>query len=214
MALGEDAISQLEGSAKAMKVAYAITSGLETTKESAQLGDAMKATEEQLVSPASAVNVTYDADRAQFAITIQGEIPPHAGGSTLRVGNGPVSRHSYVGSNGFGAVREVAEYEFTEYNLVAANSAAFPLTSKAPKRFYIHVPMGPEQAQRVKSQIRVLAVCRLVRPFVAAGKLRKDPTHEDPVSLKINYSFLNVNILEFLVFNHETGEIYAVATPN
>lgn len=190
------------------------TSDPVTAEEKKQRADAMKASAGQTDSPASAVSVFYDADRARFDITIQADMPRYAGESTLRVLSGRASSRAYSGSNGFGAVQEVKEYSFKEYDLLIANSNALPFVeSLAPRRIHVELPMPPEKAQQLKPQIEVIAICKLAAPFTASGKTDKDPTRDDPISVRIDHKYLRVNVLDVWVYNHDTGVVYAKVRP-
>jgi hypothetical protein len=128
--------------------------------------------------------------------------------------SGPASNRAYTGSNVFGAVQEVTEFEFKEYKLLIANSAAIPfVVSLDPKRLHVEVPMPPEKAKEVKPQIRVMAICKLTAPFTSSGKLHKEPVHDDPISVNIDQKYLNVNISAIWIYNYNTGAVYARIKP-
>ncbi|MGA8729741.1 MAG: hypothetical protein WB608_13400, partial [Terracidiphilus sp.] len=84
------------------------------------------------------------------------------------VSSGPAKSRTYTASNGFGAVQEATEHAFREYNLLIVNSSHFPFSDRVPRRISVMVPMPPEKARAVKRQIQMLAVCKLVQPYLSS----------------------------------------------
>ncbi|MBZ5624684.1 MAG: hypothetical protein LAQ69_39190 [Acidobacteriia bacterium] len=190
------------------------TSDPVTSEEKRQRADAIRAFEERTDSPATAVNVAYDADRTRFDITIQADVPPCSGGSTLRILSGPASHRAYTGSNGFGAAQNVNEYGFKEYKLLIANGVAVPFVAAlAPKRIHVEVPIAPEKAKEVKPQIQVIAICKLTAPFTSSGRVRQEATRDAPTSVDIDLKYVKVKILGIWIYNYDTGEVYARIQP-
>jgi hypothetical protein len=111
-------------------------------------------------------------------------------------------------------VQEVEEFGFKEYKLIIANSVAVPfVTSLVPKRIHVEVPVPPEKAKEVKPNIKAIAICKLAAPFTTSGELRKEPAHDDPISVNIDHKYLKVNILAIRICNRATGTVYAKIQP-
>src|ERR1700682_591520 len=175
----------------------------------------------------SGVKIVYDADRAKFDVSTQAEPPIYlserakAGGAlSLPVWTTGSLGRAYIATNGFGAVREVTEYTSTEYKLIIANNDAMPFIDVP-----LWKPLGfreirgevfilPALAREVKSQIRLVAVCKLAVPYVTSGWLLREATLDNPVSRNIDFKYLNVNLLAIWLYNHETGAVYARIHPS
>jgi hypothetical protein len=216
----QDQIEQLDSVRKIQEAHYLIhqrliaTSDPVTAEERQQHAAALRVWDERTDDAGSAVKVAYDADRAGFDITIQTDIPSITGGSTLRLSSGPAKNRVYTASNEFGAVQQVKEYSFKEYNLLITNSANIPfLATMVPRRVRVDVPISLEKAEMAKPELEAIAICKLTAPFVASRKIDKEPTHDDPTSVQIDQRYLTARILAIWIYNHDTGAVYARILP-
>jgi hypothetical protein len=168
----------------------------------------------------SGIKIDYDADAARFDISAEAEPPIYfserdkpGGVLSLPIWTGRPDSGAYIGSNGFGAVREVTEYSSREYKLIIVNSAAFPFIDIPVwkllgfKQIRGEVSASPAIARDVKSQIHLLAVCKLAPPYVTSGWSNREATLDNPVSRNITYTYVHVDLEAVWIYNQETGEV-------
>jgi hypothetical protein len=181
----------------------------------------------------NAVKIDYDADSAKFDIAVDLDTPSYRqypeeneqesskSESAIIIFKGAANHRSYIGSNGFGAKREVNAWEHTEYEVLLSNSGfhsalhhrdalnAFVVS----RTFHIAIPMPLERAKTVKPQIRVLVIGKLSEPFVSSGSSYDGPTIDDPIELSVSYKYVQMDISAIWVYNHETGTVYVRRQP-
>lgn len=216
----EDQIEQLGRAQKALNAQALITKNLIdtanplTVAERKLQSEALRAANAPIESQGTAVNVLYNADRERFEIAIEADMLGQPGTFPIRVLTGPASTRSYIGSNGFGSTEEVTEQRFTEYRLLIANSDDLPFVSSFdPKRIRVEIPVARENANEIKPQIQALVIVQLTAPFTSSSVIRRNPTHDDPISLKIEQVYLRANLLAIWIYNRETGVVYARILP-
>ena len=172
----------------------------------------------------------YDADGGKFEIVVTGDAPEHQqypgenrmylylGGFAMGVLREPSSHKTYIGSNGFGASRQVHAYDRTEYQVLIAEETSglcdsqpclsLPVSPKH-KEFHVTVPMSADTAGRVKKQLQVVVIGKLAVPFVSTGSSYRAPTVDDPVEVGVRMNYVKMDISAVWVYNRETGAVYA-----
>jgi hypothetical protein len=165
---------------------------------------------EPLDSPGNPLQIVYDADRASFDVTVQADLPVYPGGSTLRSSTGRASHRTYTGSNAYGALMKVDQYNFKEFKLLIANVATVPFVANlVPKRLHFEIPMPAEKAREVKPQIQAIAICKLLAPYTTSVAVHREATRDSPIELNIDRKYIIVDLLDVLVYNRDSGEVYA-----
>jgi hypothetical protein len=127
-----------------------------------------------------------------------------------------VSESSHLASNAFGAAKEVRETLRTAYQLrieakaKAVAGALLPAVEISSLATRVAIPIPLDEARETKSNIRALAVCTLVPPFVSRRALSiLEATFDSPLSVSHHYNYLNVDLLAIWIYNYESGAVYA-----
>ena len=139
---------------------------------------------------------------------------------------------SYIGSNAFGATREVTSYRAAQYGLALVNQQEFgssrhddnryniktPLTSVREVSIAIQIP--PDKARALKDNIGVLLLCkpslyksdakiklRVGNDLIFENTFYSEATIDSPTSLSYDRKYINVEVLSIWVYDIRTGEI-------
>ena len=168
------------------------------------------------------VRTAYDADGLTFNITVRPEDYFRVTEDGLRKLYSAipvlskVSESSRLASNAFGVVREVRETLRTVYQLrfeakaKVVAGALLPAVEISSLATRSSIPIPLNEARETKSNLRALAVCKLVPPFVSRRALTiMEATIESPFSVSHHYNYLSIDLLAIWVYNYETGVIYA-----
>jgi hypothetical protein len=75
--------------------------------------------------------------------------------------------------------------------------------------FVFSMPMDVATARRVKTNLKVLAVVRLVKPYDSQIDRHLAPTFDQPIETVERSYFLNTNLAELWVYDETTGEVFA-----
>lgn len=114
-------------------------------------------------------------------------------------------RQKYEATNAFGARVMVSEYLGDDYCIYVLNS------SDSKKK--IKMQITPDQARDLKENLGILFVCDL-RKDKRQSYLRKEyeiyseATYSSPVSYRFLEHFINVEVVEMVLFSTKTGVIY------
>lgn len=178
----------------------------------------------------------YDADSQKLQITLETEwlseftIEDYRASFIIKTSN--KDSHSYVGSNAFGATREVTSYSATQYGLALVNQQDFgssgyddnkyniktPLTSIRKVSIALDIP--PDRARTLKNSIGVLLLCKpTLYKSDAKLNVRKgndlifekydssQATIDRPTSHLYERKYINVEILAIWIYDIRTGEV-------
>ncbi|MGI8655438.1 MAG: hypothetical protein ACR2LC_09490 [Pyrinomonadaceae bacterium] len=150
----------------------------------------------------------YDDDKTRRAITSQAD----------------VESSEYEASNAYGAKVtvtrntgkdfEIAFHEFPSFGMtryVDSRTREQGFTGDSFAKDVIHVDFKTDipAAKKIKSNLRVLAVAKLLSPYTSNGKFYNKPTRDDPNEFFIQYDYLNAELLELWVYDISTGQVYA-----
>lgn len=178
---------------------------------------------------------SYDADKQQFQIVLETEavdqfvFKDYRASLIVKTVNEQLE--SYIGSNAYGAMREVTRYTATQYGLALVNEVDFgknrySLTSKKSildgiRDISLVIEIPPEKAKTLKNNVGVLL---LIKP--ALNKSRVNPlnvnqgndlifesskylpaTIDAPSSHSYNRKFINAEIIEIWIYDIKKGEV-------
>lgn len=179
----------------------------------------------------------YDADTQKFQISLETEWLSKFTFKDYRasfiVKTIDKGSHSYVGSNAFGATREVTSFSATQYGLALVNQQDFgssrhddnkyniktPLTSIREVSITIQIP--PDKAKTLKYNIGVLLLCKpaLYKPdieelfknegndLIFESYDSSQATIDSPTSHLYERKYINVEILAIWIYDIRTGEV-------
>jgi hypothetical protein len=117
---------------------------------------------------------------------------------------------THLGANSYGAVAEVT----TEYRW--QDTIEFPNIDEFSSKQSIYgqdlsidLPVGPTEAKTLKGNLRILAICKLIAPYVASDAGSSDATLSEPVDLITFFQTLETQLLELWVYDISTGKVIA-----
>lgn len=180
---------------------------------------------------------SYDADSQNFQITLETEwLSKHtvkdyrASLIVKTIGKGS---RSYIGSNAFGATREVTDFSATQYGLALVNQQNFGSSSYDDNKYNIKtaltsirkvnlvIQIPPDKARTLKDNIGVLLLCKpaLYKPNIEELFKNKgndlifesydssQATIDSPTSHLYERKYINVEILAIWIYDIRTGEV-------
>lgn len=128
--------------------------------------------------------------------------------ATIPVKLSNVRSEKYLGSNAFGATREVEKISAEEYGLAISRDAWFFSGNKNNDldfMYFFQVPL--DQAQAFKKEHEIVLICRLAAPWLHRDVHGHDATLSDPNQSLIEERDLAVTPLRIWVVNKETGAV-------
>ncbi len=151
----------------------------------------------------------------------------------LRVKYVPRVDNRQVVTNAYGKKVEFVELKFREYLIAFANFTEFPVervvlpsaTEAAGKTKKGSGSVGPDEenvrretitgninvtpaeAQQLQERVAVLAVCKLVDPYVTSDTVEQKPTPERLRDYLAQYYYLDVRLLELWFYDFDTGKV-------
>jgi hypothetical protein len=150
----------------------------------------------------------------------------------LRVKYIPRVDNRQVITNAYGTKVEFEELKFREYLIAFANFKEFPVervvlpsaTEAVGKGKKGSVSAGPDEnagretvtgninvapaeAQQLEERVAVLAVCKLVDPYITSDTVEQKPTLEKPRDYLAQYYYLDVRLLELWFYDFDTGKV-------
>jgi hypothetical protein len=142
----------------------------------------------------------YDADSGTMTIKIANRYRSLGEGHDINIENFYTVERS-IGTNAFGARVPIRTYYGSEFYIRYDNRIDTE----------IKFDITPALAQKVRPQIRVLFVCKLVpdkkNDFLTSGPSWKEATIDSPTAKSANQGFLHVRLMSIWIFNGATGEI-------
>jgi hypothetical protein len=128
---------------------------------------------------------------------------------------------SYMGANGFGAVTEVTDTQYTIYHVAFENVHSFPTAEiKDSDSFSIRecihasTSLGVAAAKAVKSQLSALIICRLTSPFTMSHYESESATFDHPYASHSYDNFVVAELLGVWIYDQASGIIYAKLSPD
>jgi len=116
----------------------------------------------------------------------------------------------YTGTNSYGAAALVKSENRDEYEIAFSNMDDFPTKSGLmDKDISVTFPMDASSAQRVKGNLRVIAVCRLVAPYATSDLGTHQATLGEPYMLVTHFNYIHANILELWIYDISSGQVLA-----
>lgn len=178
---------------------------------------------------------SYEADKQQFQIVLatealdQFEFKDYRASLIVKTVNEQLD--SYIGSNAYGATREVTRYTAIQYGLALVNEMDFGknkynITSiksvlDGVRDINLTIEISPDKAKRLKNNIGVLL---LIKPALHRSRIK--PLHVNqgndlifesskylpatidiPSSHSYNRKFINAEIIEIWIYDIKTGEV-------
>ena len=136
----------------------------------------------------------------------------------------------HIGTNAQGAKVVFEEIKFREYLIAFSNFGEFPMervflpsvhaASAKGKKSTVSldenlksetivgsVPATPAEAEELQERIAVLAVCKLVDPYITSATVEQKPTPDKPRDYLAEYYYLDVRVLELWFYNFDTGKV-------
>lgn len=171
---------------------------------------------------------TYDADRQVMHVTtslfhvFEGLMGKANKEKRSLVCKRISKRDSYIGTNAYGASVEVTKSTHYEYGLAVGNYFHFPIRTEQFKSlgsyeqelFAFDLKMDPTTAMKTKENLRLLAIFKLQPPFTLEGSLYLKPTFDSPLEFFTWYLYINAELLEILLYDAKTGEIFDRLKPS
>ena len=115
------------------------------------------------------------------------------------------SREEYEAVNGFGAKVIVSAYKGTDYGIFVENQSDF--------RKEIDVSLSPSDARALKENLGLLFVCEIKKDnekgYLKDGLTFKKAEFSSPRSYAFIEQYVRVEVIEIVIFNRETGFVYA-----
>ena len=156
----------------------------------------------------------------------------------LRVKYIPRVDNRHIGTNDSGQKVEFEELKFREYLIAFSNYGELPVekvelpsaiepaekknakaasSAGATEILKVEAVVGslfvpPAEAPQVEERVAVLAVCKLVNPYVTSATVQQLPTPEKPRDYLAQYYYLDVRLMELWFYNFDTGKVLLKVT--
>lgn len=123
---------------------------------------------------------------------------------------------STTGTSPLGVTKEIENSEASYYNVLFNNAKAFRIEGRSysPVIKFPSVSLVPSVAQAAKPNLAVRYTVKLVAPYVGYLFVDIDPTVDKPRSIKSTTYHFYADVLEIVLFNNATGEVYARILPD
>ena len=161
---------------------------------------------------------TYDADRQVLDVFV--DVSLNEGRATIIAKLDSKEDSSYLGTNAFGAVRDVSRSESTFHGISLTNSSSFVLVKhKEDVRIYertafaVSVQIAADNAKELKDKLAALVVCRLTDPFVEHRDTYEPATFRSPYSTTHHFRNVVAQAIELWIFDQSSGTVYAKIRP-
>jgi hypothetical protein len=185
-------------------------------------------------------DIKYSADDSEFTIeiTLDKIKEPLMSGSynknakTIMLIDELISSNTHSASNSYGAIIEVKEKNYEEYQAAIANFKSFPFKegiSKFARDMYEFKPnpryltddrykvmrissklkANTNEAKSLKENIKVLLIGKIDEPQISDSYFHAKPTRDDPAELTVMTNYIYLNLQEIWIYNQATGQIYS-----
>ena len=175
------------------------------------------------------LTANYDADRQVLTASSSLSevwrkglnIDPNWHSLVLLVSDLPGNSETEIRTNAFGAQKSVSRDWSTQYELAIRNSAAFKRShhagssGSAPEQaFVLSLPLSRADAPTVKERVKLLAICKLVKPYTSEVHIHRSPTIDLPFDVLRHYYYVHAQLLQLWLYDSSSGRILARSTPN
>jgi hypothetical protein len=156
---------------------------------------------------------TYDADHQTLDVTISNIVSSSTDNAYL-LSKVTSTKKEYEGINLFGVranIREIkSEWFYIEFNNHKDLKFKFDNRTDIKKLYYTHriKNINASSAQDIKQNMRVLLICKIIKPFITLTQYKKDATINDPIKLDKDNLHIHTEALELWFYNSSSGEIY------
>jgi hypothetical protein len=180
----------------------------------------------------SEIDARYDADSRILAVSIElepihMERPEVCSPNLVRLGLCKGTEHyvgahaflsktkmlslgEYTGTNSYGATTVVKSERRDQFKITFSNLEDFPTQSGLMgEDICVRLSMDAISAQRAKGNLGVLAVSKLVSPYVTSNLGYHEPTLAEPYKLDSHFNFIHVHILALWVYDKSSGQVLA-----
>ena len=152
----------------------------------------------------------YDADSQALAVTLVGSSEhfvmdkgePDLDSVLIR--RVIVVNDSYIGCNAFGAKVKVSRSLQETYGIVFDQNNWL---IGSGYNFNYSIPMAPNEARALKTELKLMLVCRLQQPWLRQNAFNSDATIDDPHEMIVEGNFLQAVPEQLWIFNQRTGEV-------
>jgi hypothetical protein len=156
----------------------------------------------------------YDADAQAMGVTLTGHTIRFIMDKDKPTLDGVLVRHitkdrdSYIGGNAFGASVKVDRTYSEEFGVVFEPANwLFHHSNQYSREFSYLVAMEPEKAKAIKSDLKLLLLCRLTEPWLRHSAHGHDPTVGEPYETIVGENYLQVSPMQLWVINSRAGEV-------
>jgi hypothetical protein len=66
----------------------------------------------------------------------------------------------------------------------------------------------------VKERVKLLAICKLVKPYTSEVHIHRSPTIDLPIDVLRHYYYVHAQLLQLWLYDSSSGRILARSTPN
>jgi len=152
---------------------------------------------------AEATGVRVDHDSMNFPIDFRNRANIQAVQSTGE----ELPKSSYPGQNAFGAHTDVTTRSLSFHFLAFPKSQNFRTEDSVWTYFVFRLRAPASEAKELKEALRMIALCRLRQPHTNISQSVSKPTLSNPIEETRFLSYLSVNVLEFWLYNSESGDV-------
>jgi hypothetical protein len=152
----------------------------------------------------------YDADKliayARISTsTVTKGYNTESGVLSIRGPNISSSENSYLGSNAFGATRDVSSSHSNDSCLAIVNPSVFGITYNGA--LFTVNKIDADKAKLLKENMRVLLIFNISSPFISRGVSASSATFDSPYSSRREESNVYAKVVGAWVYNYLTGEV-------
>lgn len=172
----------------------------------------------------SGVEAHYDADDGKIYVNLALHSIYPSDSPSVRVfgilGGGRVSRRigSYTGANAYGATADVEVFGGQTYGLAFTEADARNLIGAAVmKDSYLYaphysdigldIPVQPDEAKKLISNIGVLFIGKLRAPFTGENERVTEATFSNPTEYRQTYRYVHFNLRQIWLYDYRSGAI-------
>ena len=180
---------------------------LETEKQTTLIGNLKL--KDYFIFSFSPTNTEYNADKQIFTLEFNGYR------EKLHWRKRKIAEKRYVGQNAFNIKMVVREQTFHGWNLIVnetdqENCILNPLLSYASKQCFqrsLTLPIPPSQAIKIKNDIRLFVMARIVFPYVTQQIRTSTATLDSPYAKNETSYYVHIKPKSSGLYNLTTGEI-------
>ena len=170
----------------------------------------------QYFSP-NQIETKYDADTENMSVSsnfglayIDYDRSKDRGAMTW--GEWIITNEEFTASNAFGAQVKGQRLQVSSYGLMITNPRAFSIKfgGRPPKEAqFVHtMKMDLSTARESKDDLAVLVIGKLARPNTIKGFWTVKPTFSNPKDYSTMFSYVNIEMFEYWIFNRATGQVF------